>query len=350
MKVIIVGAGIAGKLCALNLNRLGHDVTVFDRHDRYSEGATSFVAAGLLTPLAEAANGDPDIAILGKIGLRLWEDIASEFNDKDLVDLSGSVSLAFKSDLDEFRDFERRLVAKGIKVETKNEAIIEPDLDQEHLTYHLIPGEGKVDTISFMKNLQTILETSGVSFAFSQHVDEIGQGWVKANGIHIDSDLVIDCRGVAAQKDIPELRGVRGEVVHLRAPEVNIKKPVRVLHPRHPIYIVPRKNHEYVIGATSIESEYDGPISVKSMLDLLNGVYNIHHGFRYADIIKTQAGLRPALFNNLPLIEVSHKLLRVNGLFRHGYLLGPLFAESVSLIVQKKSTLPELKPFIREIT
>jgi glycine oxidase len=350
MKIIIVGAGVAGKLCALNLNRAGYDVAVFEQNARYSESATSFVAAGLLTPLAEAANGDPDIAILGKIGLRHWEDFASEFSDKDLIELNGSITLAFKSDLEEFRDFERRLAAKGIKVEPKNEGSIEPDLDQEHLTYHLIPGEGKVDTSSLMKKLQQTLETSGVSFSFSQQVAEIGQGWVKSNGSQFDSDLVIDCRGVAAQNDMPELRGVRGEVVHLRAPEVNIKRPVRVLHPRHPIYIVPRKNNEYVIGATSIESDYDGPISVKSMLDLLNGVYNIHHGFRYADIIKTQAGLRPALFNNLPRIEVSPKLLRVNGLFRHGYLLGPLFAEAVSQIVQKKSTRSELKTFIREIT
>ena len=349
MKIVIVGAGIAGKLCALNLKQAGHDVAVFERHARYSEAATSFVAAGLLTPLAETANGDPDIAALGKIGLRLWQDLASEFNDRDLVDINGSVSLAFKSDLGEFRDFERKLAAKGVKVETKNATLLEPDLDQEHLTYHLIPGEGKVDTAAFMKVLQKKIETAGVAFSFSQQVDEIGRGLIRANGAFVDADLVIDCRGYSAQKDISDLRGVRGEVVHLRAPEVTISRPVRVLHPKNPIYIVPRKDHEYVIGATSIESDYEGPISVKSMLELLNGAYNIHHGFRYADIIKTQAGLRPALLNNLPRIEVSPKLMRVNGLFRHGYLLGPLFAEAVTNIVQKKQTVPELKPFIREV-
>lgn len=349
MKVVIVGAGIAGKLCAYNLKRAGHDVAVFERHARYSEAATSFVAAGLLTPLAETANGDPDIAALGKIGLRLWQELAAEFNNTDLIDLSGSISLAFNSDLEEFRDFERKLAAKGIKVDSKKNASIEPDLDQEHLTYHLIPGEGKVDTTLFMKTIQEKLEAAGVSFAFSQQVDEIGQGWIKANGSRVDVDLVIDCRGVSAQSDIPDLRGVRGELIHLRAPEVNIARPVRVLHPRNPVYIVPRKNHEYVIGATIIESEYEGPVSVKSMLDLLNGIYNIHHGFRYADIIKTQTGLRPALFNNLPRIDVSPKLLRVNGLFRHGYLLGPLFAEAVNHIVHNQITIPDLKLFIREI-
>lgn len=348
MNVVIVGAGIAGKLCALNLRQAGHHVAVYEKTARYSEAATSFVAAGLLTPLAETANGDANIAVLGKIGLRLWQGIAADINDRDLVDLRGSVSLAFDSDLGEFQDFERKLAAKGVKIAANLEKSIEPDLDQEQLTYHLIPGEGKVDTAAFMKFMQTKLEDAGVTFHFSQRVTETGDGWIRTNGDHVNADLIIDCRGVSAQTNIKDLRGVRGEVVHLRAPEVQISRPVRVLHPRYPVYIVPRKNSEYVIGATSIESEYDGPISVKSMLELLNGVYNIHHGFRYADIIKTHAGLRPALLNNLPRIEVSQKLLRLNGLFRHGYLLGPLFAEAVGSIVQKKSVLPELKPFIRE--
>ncbi len=348
MKVVIVGAGIAGKLCALNLRQAGHEVAVYEKNARHSEAATSFVAAGLLTPLAETANGDPEIAALGKIGLRLWHDIAADVNDRDLVELNGSVSLAFNSDLGEFRDFERKLAAKGITVETKSQISLEPDLDQEHLSYHLIPGEGKVDTTGFMQYLQHKLETMGVTFTFSQQVTEIGQGSIRANGNQVSADIVIDCRGFSAKTDIKDLRGVRGEVIHLRAPEVRISRPVRVLHPRNPVYIVPRKNNEYVIGATSIESEYDGPISVKSMLELLNGVYNIHHGFRYADIIKTHSGLRPALLNNLPRVEVSDKLLRVNGLFRHGYLLGPLFAEAVGNIVGKKPVVPELKSFIRE--
>ncbi len=348
MNVVIVGAGIAGKLCALNLRKAGHDVSVYEKTARHSEAATSFVAAGLLTPIAEIANGDPDIAALGTIGLGLWQNIAAEIKDPDLVDLRGSISLAFNSDLGEFKDFERKLDAKGVKIAADLEKSIEPDLDQEHLTYHLIPGEGKVDTAAFMKFMQTRLEEAGVTFYFSQQVTETGDGFVRANGDLVKADLAIDCRGFSAHTSIKDLRGVRGEVVHLRAPEVQISRPVRVLHPRNPVYIVPRKNSEYVIGATSIESEYDGPISVKSMLELLNGVYNIHHGFRYADIIKTHAGLRPALLNNLPRIDVSQKLIRLNGLFRHGYLLGPLFAEAVGSIAHKKPVLPELKPFIRE--
>jgi glycine oxidase len=348
MNVIVVGAGIAGKLCALNLRQDGHDVAIYEKNARYSEAAASFVAAGLLTPLAEAANGDLDIAALGKIAIKHWQTIASDVNDSNLVDLSGSISLAFNSDLQEFQDFGRKLSAKGISVEESQNAGIEADLDQDHLTYHLIPGEGKVDTHAFMKFLQNKLEALGVVFSFSKPVSEIGAGWITVDGSKISADIVLDCRGFSAHQYIKDLRAVRGEVIHLHAPEVRIKRPIRVLHPRNPVYIVPRKNNEYVIGATSIESDYDGPISVKSTLDLLNGVYNIHHGFRYADVINTIAGLRPALLNNLPRIEVGDKIIRLNGLFRHGYLLGPLFAEGVRNIVNKKTNGNELKPYIRE--
>jgi len=348
MRIVIVGSGITGKLCALSLRKAGHEVAVFEKNARYSEAATSFVAAGLLTPLAEAANGDPDVAILGKLGLCLWQDLAAKVNNKDLIDLNGSVSLAFNSDLNEFRDFERKLAAKNISFESSSNAPIEEDLNQDHLTYHVIKGEGKVDTKAFMKVLQEELEALQVECSFSQTVSEIGPGWIRTNGMKVDSDIVVDCRGISAQQDLHDLRGVRGEVIILHAPEVQINRPVRVLHPRHPVYIVPRKNHEYVIGATSIESEYAGPISVKSALDLLNGIYNIHHGFRYADIVKTAAGLRPAYTNNLPRLDVSNRLIRINGLFRHGYLLGPLFAQAISDVVNRKPIRPDLKPFVRD--
>ena len=38
-------------------------------------------------------------------------------------------------------------------------------------------------------------------------------------------------------------------------PEITLNRPVRLLHPRYPLYIAPKENHIFVIGATQIESE-----------------------------------------------------------------------------------------------
>ena len=97
------------------------------------------------------------------------------------------------------------------------------------------------------------------------------------------------------------------------------------MHPRYPLYIVPKPNHHFVLGATQIESEDDSPISVRSTLGLLSAAYSIHAGFGEARIINAQSGLRPAFVDHQPKIHVdeTQRIVSVNGLFRHGYLIGP---------------------------
>jgi len=140
-------------------------------------------------------------------------------------------------------------------------------------------------------------------------------------------DWVFDTRGLGAQHEVANLRGVRGEVFWLEAPEVNITRPTRMLHPRYKIYIVPRPNNRYIIGATEIESEDKSPMSVRSSLELLSAVYSMHSGFAEARIVNMVTNCRPTLRDNLPTIIQDKKLTRINGLYRHGYLLAPAVIE-----------------------
>ena len=100
------------------------------------------------------------------------------------------------------------------------------------------------------------------------------------------------------------------------------------MHPRYRIYIVPRPNHRYVVGATEIESEDQSNMSVRSSLELLSAVYSVHPGFGEARIANTLTNCRPALGDNLPRIETETGLTRINGLYRHGYLLAPATVET----------------------
>ena len=91
---------------------------------------------------------------------------------------------------------------------------------------------------------------------------------------------------------MPELRGVRGELIELRAPDVKISRLIRLMHPRYRLYLVPLyKNDHYLIGATQLESEEAGPITVRSTLELLSAAYSIHRGFSEAEIIETKTNL-----------------------------------------------------------
>ena len=108
--------------------------------------------------------------------------------------------------------------------------------------------------------------------------------------------------------------------------EVDLSRPVRLIHPRWPLYVIPRGDNKFMLGATSIEAEDTG-VSVRSALELLGAAYAVHPAFAEARILEFGSGLRPAYPDNLPRITVEKKKIAVNGLYRHGFLLAPALAE-----------------------
>jgi glycine oxidase len=155
---------------------------------------------------------------------------------------------------------------------------------------------------------------------------EFGRAWdARADGI------VIDCRGIGARNDIAKLRGVRGERVLIETHDVNLTRPVRLLHPRQPIYVVPQGEGRFVVGASVIEREDDGPMTLRSALDLLGSAYALHPAFGEAAVLELGAGVRPSLPDNVPriMIENGGRIIRVNGAYRHGFLLAPVLARKV---------------------
>jgi glycine oxidase len=147
--------------------------------------------------------------------------------------------------------------------------------------------------------------------------------------------LVIDCRGLAAREDLPGLRAVRGERLLLRSREVRLTRTVRLLHPRHPLYVVPWGNGLFLVGATVIESEDWSAMTVRSALELLGLAYALHPGFGEAEIVELGAGLRPAFADNVPKVVVaSARHIHVNGAYRHGFLLAPALARIAADLVE----------------
>ena len=159
-----------------------------------------------------------------------------------------------------------------------------------------------------------------------------GQTW--DGQVPSDMVAVVDCRGMGAQGELPTLRGVRGERVIVRSDEISLKRPVRLLHPRHPLYVVPWGDGRYMVGATVIESEDLSPVTVRSALELLGLAYALHSGFGEAEILDLGAGLRPSLPDNLPRAMVEGRIIRVNGAYRHGFLLAPVLANAVAGYLQ----------------
>ena len=150
-------------------------------------------------------------------------------------------------------------------------------------------------------------------------------------------EVFIDCRGWAARKALPELRGVRGEMMRIRSREVTLTRAVRFLHPRIPLYIVPRANNEFMIGATMIESAERGAVSVRSAIELLSAAYALHPAFGEAEILEMSADVRPAYPDNEPRVDERGGRIFVNGFYRHGFLLAPAFAERAATLAFERA-------------
>jgi glycine oxidase len=138
--------------------------------------------------------------------------------------------------------------------------------------------------------------------------------------------VAIDCRGLAARDVLTDLRGVKGEMLLLRQPELSLSRPVRILHPRIPVYVVPRGQGLFMVGATMIESDEPHRVTARSVLELLSAAYALHPAFGEAEIVEIATGVRPAFADNLPRIRWRNGVLHINGLYRHGFLLAPALA------------------------
>jgi glycine oxidase len=306
--VTIIGAGIAGAWQALLFAQAGHDVTLHERGDADLTLSTSHWAGGMLAPWCEAEVAEPLISRLGLRSLDLWR--------RELPDtpFNGSLVVAHAR---ERADFERfaKMTSGHRRLDAAALAELEPSLDGRFREALFFPAEGHVEPRRVLPKLHEKIIAAGGTIRFNS---EVTRG--DLNG------LVIDCRGLAARDAQPELRGVKGEMILIESSEIKLSRPVRLIHPRWPLYVIPREQNLFMLGATAIETEDTG-VSVRSALELLGAAYAVHPAFAEARILEFGSGLRPAFSDNLPRIAINGDSIAVNGLYRHGFLIAPALAE-----------------------
>ena len=332
LSVGIVGAGILGRLLALKGDQLGWKITLFDRGDENGKDACSFLPPAMLSPTAELDVSEHIIASLGKEALKLWPEIVKSTCENVFFQKSGSLIVAHPHDRHEMARFKNSLQSKTTSDAFRSVAgaelqALEPQLDRCFTDGLYIPDEGQIDSRGILSALAKALRDRKVDCHYNQNIPNLQPKKIVANDTAHDFDLVIDARGYGAANDLPDLRAVRGEIIRVHAPDIQLNRPVRLLHPRYPIYVVPHDKGEFVIGATSIESEDPSPISVRSALELLSAAFTLNAKFGEARITDMSVGLRPAFPDNLPRIMCEPGLLRINGLYRHGYLISPKLVE-----------------------
>jgi len=320
MRVTIIGAGVAGLTAAIELAGRGAEVEILERGAAIGERACSWAAGGMLAPWCERESAEPAVAELGELALSWWP------RHVDSVTTHGTLVVAPRRDAAELTRFAAR-TERFDWIDGDAVAALEPDLAGRFDRALFFRDEAHLDPRRALKALAARAEQLGVKIRFGVETDpEAAPG-----------DAVLDCRGFAARRETGDLRGVRGEMLLLRTQEISLSRPVRLLHPRIPLYIVPRADGLFMVGATMIESAARDGVTARSAVELINGAYALHPAFGEAEIVETRADVRPAFPDNLPRVTRRGRVFSINGLYRHGFLLSPAMAQQAAEAVMSLS-------------
>ncbi|WP_430462051.1 FAD-dependent oxidoreductase [Thalassolituus sp. LLYu03] len=351
-EAVIAGAGLMGSLLAWRLARAGFRVRVYEASAEQTPAAAAHTAAAMVAPWAERSVCGESVFQAGRLSLQLWPALLAELATDSGVQVTygqlGSLVVAHPADHAELARFRRDMAAiesgEDDVQALSGEAIqvLEPALNEQFSAGFWLKQEAHIDNRALLPALRAAARAHGAQFEFSAPVHELPA-----------AELVLDCRGVGARAVLPALRGVRGEVLWIES-DVQLTRPVRLLHPKYHLYLVPKGGSagrwRYILGATEIDSEDRSPVSVRSALEMLSALYCLSPALAEARILSFEANLRPALPDHQALLQEffvpGGRGLRINGLFRHGYLLAPALLTRL----QQEFELPLALPAAEEAT
>lgn len=330
MRVRVLGAGIVGLACADELLRRGHDVTVVD--PRPGAGA-SHVAAGMLTPGAEAWYGEEETFALGVESAALWPSYASRLGvELDTVgtllvgrDAGDADQVVRRGDL--LRGWGRDVaVLSGAEVRRR-----EPTLAR--VQAGLLLSDRAVDPRTVLASLTRRLAGRVVPAAAD------------------DPTAPPEVTVVATGHRLPPphtalVRGVRGEILVLRPGARVPRHVVRGWVAGEEVYVVPRADGRLVVGATSEEHDGEARVTAGGVLRLLRAARVLLPCIDRAELLETSARNRPATPDHLPVVGPGFAPGQwvVGGAFRHGVLLAPLLARLLADSVEGAAPRPALDP------
>jgi glycine oxidase len=320
----------------LELRKRGLEVTIFekDTHGNY-DSCASYYAGGMLAPFSEVDLVPPEIHPYIR---QIHKEACVFYAELDALEEDGGLMFAHPLDQTLYQEFKERisrLVGQDQfrAIKASEVADLEPVLKGKCNEVLFFPNEAHLDPRKVLKRLDHKLSKQGVRSIYGVTASIEMPGCVRFKDEMQSYDLVVDCRGMGAVDDLKRLRGVTGEALIVKAPEVQLRRAIRVLHPRYPLYVVPRNNETFFVGATIVERDGREKVTVRSALELMSALVAVCPAFLEARILELISETRPALPHNEPRIAIAGKVAWINGLYRSGFLMAPwiarIFAERI---------------------
>ena len=385
--VVVTGGGVIGLSIAWRAAQRGFSVTLADPSP--GQGA-SYAAAGMLTPVSEAAYTEKELFALGAASLGRYPAFAAELaaasGEPASFRTAGTLQIGYDADdlavIDELHALQDSLGVPGQRLTARECRRLEPMLDPSVRGGLLAEADGSVDPRQLTRALLAATEQAGVRL-IRQPVEGIltgpgdrwpgdrGRGPVaggpgdglgtgpragagggtdqpgreRAGGVRLadGSTITADWTVLAAGWNsaaieglpadcVPPVRPVKGQVARLRAPDGFLRRTVRGIVRGSSVYLVPRDNGELVLGATQEDLGPDTRVTAGGLWELLRDARALVPGITELEFTEAVARLRPGTPDNAPVLGPCRMagLVLATGHFRNGVLLTPVTADIIT--------------------
>ena len=347
---VIVGGGVIGLACAWRLARAGAAVALVERNR--VGGATSAVAAGMLSPIGEVeehVGASPGLR-LALAALRRWPAFAAELEEAAgaTVGIRWEGTLLVARDGDEARELERQRRFReqlGLAVRRLSAAEArrrEPELAPTVRGALQLEGEGSVEPRRLLAALARAVREAGVTVFEGFEVEGLARSKGAVEGVRLRGagelrgGAVVVAAGAWSGR-LPWLEGVRVPVRPVRGEIVLLageggEPPVRGNVRCGSVYLVPRLAGELVVGATMEERGFAPRPRAGAIYELLKEAGELVPATLELSVAELLVGFRPGTPDNLPLVGPTElpNLYLATGHFRNGILQAPLCAELIA--------------------
>jgi glycine oxidase len=347
--VVIVGGGVIGLSIAWRAAQRGFTVTVVDPAP--GTGATH-AAAGMLTPVAEAAYAEEPLLRLGLESLRRYPGFVAELGLPTGFRTTGTLQVAYDADdlavIAETEALQQKFGVAAQRLSARECRELEPGLAPAVSGGLLTSDDGSVDPRLLVDALLTATATAGVTFVREPAV-RVGSGSVVTEQETLDADWVVVAAGHAsgALTRVP-VRPVKGQILRLRG-EPLLSRCVRGVVRGTRVYLVPRADGELVVGATQEEMGTDTRVTAGGVWELLRDARALVPDITELELAETTARLRPGTPDNAPFIgPAGDGVLLATGHFRGGVLMAPVTADLITDFMETERRTADLLPFSPE--
>ena len=304
MKVVVIGAGVAGLAIGWRLAQSGCKVVVLDRAGP-GHGAT-WASAGMIAATAEGAHGSGALADYGRFSARLWPSFAAEIEQASGRAISyrrdGTLIVAPSSDTAS-RGYDFDLA--GTSVLSPEEALrLEPLLRPDIAGALFAPDDAQVDSRALGMALALALIAAGGVLQVNEAVVRLEMTDSRVVGARTPFALYgADAFVIAAGAWSNGLKGlppdllppivpVKGEMIAL-APLAGTALPIRLVWGNE-IYLVPRHDRLFV-GATVSREGFDTRATSAAGQWLRKRAVELMPALQGWKLTEHWAGLRPGL-------------------------------------------------------